>query len=183
MPSVLVSTFFESSVEERPNEEPSTSHLPTQCQQGPSPDAAVSSTVADSLIPILVNDDYFLIGTAVEGERQSFYTISIILSFAENLLALFPSRSLWPLGNMPFEFQFQLLGHPIIMEWDLKNMLQIGERATAKILCTPAVLLRYLKEVMPVFHIYLCYEDIVISETAVPILQRIEGDNLEQKIQ
>jgi hypothetical protein len=189
MPSVLVSTFFEFSTENRPDEEPPTSNS-TQSNQlleeprpsSPRPPDAVSSSGVDPLIPTLVNDDYFLIGNAVEGEQQSFYTISVILSFAENLLALFPTRSLWPLGNMPFEFHFQLLGHPICMEWDLKNMLQIGERATAKILCSPSVLIQYLKKSMSVFYIYLCYEDIVISETVVPIKDRIEDDHLEQKI-
>ena len=173
MPSVCVSTFFESSTGDQPTEQPSAS-----C----SPQSVAPSSTGYHLIPTLVNSEYFLIGNPTEDEKQSMYTISVTLAFAENLLSLFPSRSLWPSANMPFEFQFQMLGQPIHIHWELKNMYNIGERVTVRILCTPTLLLRYLKQSMANLTIYLCYEDIAISETVVPIKESIERAQSEQEI-
>ena len=181
-PSVCVSiTFFKSSTGDTPNQEPS-AYCSTQSNYHsilPTP-----VPLSDPLIPTLVNNEYFLLGEPSEDESQSLYTLSITLAFVENLLSLFPpDKELEPTADMPLGFEFQMLGQAIHMQWDMaEDMYNVGERATARLLCTPSVLLKYLKQSMANFIIGVCYEDIVMSETVIPIEAQIDRYQAEQKI-
>ena len=102
---------------------------------------------------------------------QMFFSMSVTISFAENLLYLFPSKSLWPPENMPFDFRFNLFGSPVRFPpfHSLRNLTEIGERATAKIKGTPKCVLRFLKHSMQTLTILLCCEDIPIAQSVIPV--------------
>ena len=137
------------------------------------------------LKPVLVNDEYFLIHCAGEKEEdQVFHRLSLTVSFAENLLYAYPSRSLWPPEKMPFEFRFNLMGSPIRFQpFDSpSNLIEIGERATAKIKCSSTSLLRFLKESMQSITISLYCEDIPVARSVIPIKERIESCQLDTHI-
>merc|ERR1712137_1202747 len=87
-PSILVGTFFESCKEEC---------IPS------TPKFITPPNKSEILKPILINDEYFCIGDPTLATAEyGFYTLSITVSFAENLLHLFPSISLWPPENTSF---------------------------------------------------------------------------------
>ena len=115
---------------------------------------------------------------------QMFFSMSVTISFAENLLYLFPSKSLWPPENMPFDFRFNLFGSPVRFPpfHSLRNLTEIGERATAKIKGTPKCVLRFLKHSMQTLTILLCCEDIPIAQSVIPVKERIEHCQLESHI-
>ena len=136
------------------------------------------------LRPVLINDDYFLIQDPNDTSEQTFFHMSVTISFAENLLYLFPSKSLWPSENIPFEFRFSLFGNPIRFQPFncLRNLTEIGERATAKLKGSPECVLRFLKQSMQTLSIMLFCEDIPIAEAILPIKERIEHCQLEHRI-
>lgn len=176
-PSLLLSLFCEYSSEETTTNEDQFK----KCKSAESPHG---KQLEDVLKPVLVNDEYFLIESPTDRSEQVFHCVSITLSFAENLLDVFPSKSLWPPEHVPFEFRFNLLGSPIQFQPFncQRNLIEIGERATAKIKCSPKCLLRFLKESMQTFSIFLCCEEIPIAESVVPIKERIESCRLELHI-
>ena len=106
------------------------------------------------------------------------------ISFAENLFYLFPSKSLWPSENIPFEFRFSLFGSPIRFQPFncSRNLTEIGERATAKLKGSPKSILNFLKQSMQTLSIMLFCEDIPIAEAIIPIRERIEHCQLEHRI-
>ena len=130
----------------------------------------------DLLEPVLINDEYFLIGGPSEG--QNLYSISVTLSFAEHLQSLFPAfLSFWPPPrDMPCHFQFMLLGKHISFhdfnEYD--GVQKFGERATARVRCTPSCLLQFVMKMMPELTIYLNLEHQTLARVVVAIKDKIE---------
>lgn len=163
-------TFFEP-VEEK--------HFPSSPKSTPPPDKS------ERLKPVLINDEYFCIGNPCSVRNDfGFYTLSVTVSFAENLLHLFPSISLWPPENTSFQFRFNLFGNPIHLQpfSDLKNPVSIGERATVKIQSSVNNLLDFFNCLMMDLKIYLCCEEITIAEMKLPIRDCIKSRKLETHI-
>ena len=164
-PSILMSTFFE------PSE---------QCTA-----TVTSLEKSERLKPVLINDEYFCIGNpASEKDEYGFFTLSVTVSFAENLLHLFPSISLWPPENTSFEFRFSLFGNSIHLQpfGDLRNPVSIGEKATVKIQTSVHNLLDFFNCWMTDLSIYLCCEEITIAEMTLPIRNIIKDRKLENHI-
>lgn len=169
-PSILVGTFFESCKEEC---------IPS------TPKFITPPNKSEILKPILINDEYFCIGDPTLATAEyGFYTLSITVSFAENLLHLFPSISLWPPENTSFQFRFSLFGNSIHLQpfSDLRNPVSIGERATVKIRTSVSNLLDFFNFGMVDLRIYLCCEEIVIAEMKLPIRDCIKNGKLETHI-
>lgn len=140
--------------------------------------------IEGQLKPMLVDDEYFLIEDQTGTDEQVFFNMSVTISFAENLFYLFPSKSLWPSENILFEFRFSLVGSPIRFQpfKCLRNLIEIGEKATAKLKGSPKCVLRFLKQSMQTLTILLYCEEIPIAETILPIRERIEYYQLEHRI-
>jgi len=169
-PTILVGTFFESSEEE--------------CVPS-SPKSTTPLSKYEILKPILINDEYFCIGNPASVTAEyGFYTLSVTVSFAENLLHLFPSISLWPPENTSFQFRFNLFGNSIHLQpfSDLGNPISIGERATVKIQTSVDNLLDFFNSWMADLKIYLCCADITIAEMKIPIRDCIKNRKLETHI-
>lgn len=179
-PSLLVSTFFERSAENASAESVAVDDLARPATIL-TPEPAADANVDDGLlVPVLVDDEYFQIGNP--SDEQNFYTLSVTISFAENLVNLFPSDRLWPPPkDSPCQFQFNLLGSTITFSQikQLSGTLQVGEQATARIRSTPACLLEFLKTMMPELRIYLIFEALPIAEAVIPIKERIEMNRME----
>lgn len=176
-PSLLISTFRERQQESTKKED-----LPAKDQQ--KPEKPFVEDKEDLPKPVLINDEYFLIESSTDTAEKAFYNMAVTLSFAENLLYLFPSKSLWPPENMPFDFRFNLLGSPVRFQpfTCLKSLTEIGERATAKIKSSSKGLLRFLKQSMQTLTILLCCENIPVAECIIPIKERIELCQLDHQI-
>jgi hypothetical protein len=146
--------------------------------------ATTDAVKEKQLKPVLVNDEYFLIQDQSDTSEQVFFNMSVTISFAENLFYLFPSKSLWPSENIPFEFRFSLFGSPIRFQPFncSRNLTEIGERATAKLKGSPKSVLNFLKQSMQTLSIILFCEDIPIAEAIIPIRERIEHCQLEHRI-
>jgi len=151
--------------------------IPESTSASPSPAPA-----ALLLKPNLVNDEYFLIGNSSEAENM--YSLSITISFAENLLDLFTEEKFWPPPHTSCHFQFSLLGQPISFRPfnQLRYQVDVGEKATARIKCSPETLLQFLKHSMPSLSILFCCEDIPLGEVLVPIWERINQQGKESHI-
>ncbi len=151
--------------------------IPESTSASPSPAPA-----ALFLKPNLVNDEYFLIGNSSEAENM--YSLSITISFAENLLDLFTEEKFWPPPHTSCHFQFSLLGQPISFRPfnQLRYQVDVGEKATARIKCSPETLLQFLKHSMPSLSILFCCEDIPLGEVLVPIWERINQQGKESHI-
>ena len=165
----------------------STSAVIQQYKQKPT--ANENHITSQQLEPRLVNNDYFvldgpLVNRREATEQQSLHTISVTLSFAQNLSSLFtcPSSS-----SSAFEFHFELVGQAVHIKWQHpptentvvnNKAVTIGERATARILCGSSKLLRFLKQSMPQLTISLCNNNgSKISKTIVPVGDRLGATN------
>lgn len=180
-PSLFISIFHECNGEASPNVD-STMNQSDQLKPDEVPETG--NRKPGQLKPVLINDEYFLIEDPIDTDEQIFFNMSVTISFAENLFHLFPSKSLWPSENIPFEFRFSLFGSPIRFKpfKCLRNLTEIGERATAKLKGSPKCVLRFLKQSMQTLSILLYCEDIPIAESILPIRERIEYCQLEHRI-
>lgn len=177
---LFISIFGESNEETSPKEALATNQRDGLKLVTPKTEASKER----QLRPVLINDEYFLIQDPNDTSEQILFNMSVTISFAENLLYLFPSKSLWPSENIPFEFRFSLFGSPIRFQPFncLRNLTEIGERATAKLKGSPECILRFLKQSMQALSIMLFCEDIPIAEATIPIKERIEHYQLERRI-
>lgn len=185
-PLLLINTLFEWN--EANNNEPI--ELVSQSPMHPKHQLIPESTSASPpppppaslLKPTLVNNEYFLIGNSTGA--QNMYSLSITISFAENLLDLFTEEKYWPPPHTSCHFQFSLLGQPISFRPfnQLRYQVDVGEKATARIKCSPKTLLKFLEHSMPSLSILFCCEDIPLGEVLVPIWERIKQQGKERHI-
>lgn len=140
------------------------------------------SVKSDEFKITLIDDKYFQIGS--KSADQVFCTLSVTICFVENLLSLFPDKSLWPSENIEFRFKFTLFGFSITMEPfnNLRNPVNIAEKATVNMLSSPSVLLKYLKKCLPILTVYLFCDDITVAKIRIPIGDHIDSAKKEKHI-